>query len=232
MPTEQLADRAQVGVPADTGPQQYLPLRRRPPDLRSHSWTPARVREFLISRRARSPRSRRACRSAYRRVPGLRPKRRPCSPASASTTTPGGAGQPAASRECPRCPGARPALDDAERAHLFDLARGAGRLPPRRAPPPACAPGRAAVIDAMTEAPALVQNGRRDVLATNRLGYALYSEMDITRPAGEPRPVRLPRPALHPVLLRVGSRRRRHRRDAAHRSRPRPARPQPDRPRR
>ena len=31
----------------------------------------------------------------------------------------------------------------------------------------------------MTTAPALVQNGRGDVLSANRLGYALYSEMDL-----------------------------------------------------
>jgi hypothetical protein len=45
------------------------------------------------------------------------------------------------------------------------------------------------IIDAMTHAPALVQNGRGDVLAANRLGYALYSEMDLApeRPANHAR---------------------------------------------
>ena len=34
----------------------------------------------------------------------------------------------------------------------------------------------------MTDAPALVQNGRLNVLAANRLGLALYSEMDLAPP--------------------------------------------------
>jgi hypothetical protein len=35
------------------------------------------------------------------------------------------------------------------------------------------------ILDAMTDAPALVQNGRLDILAANRLGHALYSELYI-----------------------------------------------------
>ena len=35
------------------------------------------------------------------------------------------------------------------------------------------------ILDALTGAPAYVRNGRRDVLPTNRLGYALYSDMYI-----------------------------------------------------
>jgi hypothetical protein len=40
------------------------------------------------------------------------------------------------------------------------------------------------ILDAITDAPAYVRNGRRDILAANRLGYALYSEMyvDPARP--------------------------------------------------
>lgn len=40
------------------------------------------------------------------------------------------------------------------------------------------------ILDAITGTPAYVRNGRRDVLATNRLGYALYSDMyiDAIRP--------------------------------------------------
>jgi hypothetical protein len=41
------------------------------------------------------------------------------------------------------------------------------------------------ILDAMTGAPAYVRNGRGDILAANRLGYALYSEMF----AGPRRPV-------------------------------------------
>jgi hypothetical protein len=44
-------------------------------------------------------------------------------------------------------------------------------------------------LGAITDAPAFVRNGRRDILATNRLGYALNSEMYIgpVRPANHAR---------------------------------------------
>jgi transcriptional regulator with XRE-family HTH domain len=82
-------------------------------------------------------------------------------------------------------------LDDAERTHLFDLARAAGPMAKRRrrsAPKPI----RTSVqrlLDAITGAPALVQNGRLDILATNQLARGLYSEMfhDPTRPANHAR---------------------------------------------
>ena len=75
-------------------------------------------------------------------------------------------------------------LDEAERAHLFDLARAAGPLarPRRRSAKPGVRPGVQRILDAMTDAPAIVQNGRLDVLAANRLGLALYSEMDLAPP--------------------------------------------------
>jgi transcriptional regulator with XRE-family HTH domain len=70
-------------------------------------------------------------------------------------------------------------LDEAEHAHLFDLARAANTT--ATAPVPR-APGRQLVrpslqriLDAMTNAPAYVRNGRLDVLTANRLGYALFS---------------------------------------------------------
>ncbi|MCU1405426.1 MAG: transcriptional regulator [Glaciihabitans sp.] len=70
-------------------------------------------------------------------------------------------------------------LDDAERAHLFDLARaatvGPGRT--RRRNTHAVRPSVQRILDAMTGAPAFVRNGRLDVLATNTLGRALYSPM-------------------------------------------------------
>jgi len=45
------------------------------------------------------------------------------------------------------------------------------------------------MLDAMTAAPAFVRNRRLDILAANRLGYALYSELyvDPTRPANTAR---------------------------------------------
>lgn len=72
-------------------------------------------------------------------------------------------------------------LDDAERAHLLDLARAAnaGTLTRRRRRPSArgVRPGLQRILDAMTDAPADIRNARRDVLASNRLSRALYSEM-------------------------------------------------------
>jgi hypothetical protein len=66
-------------------------------------------------------------------------------------------------------------LDDAERTHLFDLARAAG--PQRRRPTPSVGvrPVTLRVIDAMTNVPAYVRNGRFDILAANQLGRALYA---------------------------------------------------------
>jgi transcriptional regulator with XRE-family HTH domain len=79
-------------------------------------------------------------------------------------------------------------LDEAERAHLFDLARAANTTPrsrPRRPAQQRVRPGVQRILDAMTGAPAFVRNGRLDVLAANRLYYALYSDMyaDRARPA-------------------------------------------------
>jgi transcriptional regulator with XRE-family HTH domain len=77
-------------------------------------------------------------------------------------------------------------LDEAERAHLFDLAR-AGNTTPRtrrRTAQHRIRPSVQRILDAITDAPAYVRNARRDILAANQLGYALYSEMyrDPARP--------------------------------------------------
>ncbi|MFJ8495245.1 helix-turn-helix transcriptional regulator [Streptomyces sp. NPDC094038] len=78
-------------------------------------------------------------------------------------------------------------LDDAERAHLNDLARTANttRRTPRRRTSQTIRPSLQHLLDAMTEAPAFIRNGRLDILATNRLGRALYDPVfaDPTRPA-------------------------------------------------
>jgi len=72
-------------------------------------------------------------------------------------------------------------LDDAERMHLFDLARAANATSSgatrRRSPAQRARPALQRVLDAMTGAPAWVRNGRADILATNRLGRALYSPL-------------------------------------------------------
>ena len=83
-------------------------------------------------------------------------------------------------------------LDEAERAHLFDLARAAQPTPSlrrRRKSKQRVRPSVQHVLDAMTGAPAFVRNGRLDILAANQLGYALYSEMFLgpVRPANSAR---------------------------------------------
>ncbi len=81
-------------------------------------------------------------------------------------------------------------LDDAERAHLFDLARALNptRTPRRRrAANQPVRPSVQHLLDALTGAPAFVHNARLDNLAVNQLGQALYCDM-LTRAAG-PGPV-------------------------------------------
>jgi transcriptional regulator with XRE-family HTH domain len=82
-------------------------------------------------------------------------------------------------------------LDEAERAHLFDLARAAQPAAPRRRrrTQQRVRPSVQWMIDAMTGAPALVQNGRLDILAANALGRALFSELyvDPVRPVNHAR---------------------------------------------
>src|SRR4051812_47972898 len=79
-------------------------------------------------------------------------------------------------------------LDDAERAHLFDLARAAhptGAPARRRSPKPRIRPEIRWTLDAITGAAAYVGNDRLDILAINQLGRALFSELYAasTRPA-------------------------------------------------
>jgi transcriptional regulator with XRE-family HTH domain len=68
-------------------------------------------------------------------------------------------------------------LDEAERSHLYDLARTAGPAPRNRRRPTKqhVRPGTQHLLDAMTDAPAFVRNGRLDILAANRLAETLYS---------------------------------------------------------
>ncbi len=71
-------------------------------------------------------------------------------------------------------------LDDTERQHLVDLVE-VTAAPHRRKPRPktrtVVARGTQAVLDALT-VPALVQNSRLDIVATNRLAAALYDLPD------------------------------------------------------
>ena len=80
-------------------------------------------------------------------------------------------------------------LDEAERAHLFDLARAASSTARTRRRPAQqrVRPGVQQLLDAMTDVPAFVQNGRLDLLATNTLGRALYADLydgDLGGPPG------------------------------------------------
>jgi transcriptional regulator with XRE-family HTH domain len=69
-------------------------------------------------------------------------------------------------------------LDDTERRHLFDLARATQTSTPRRRPRARqqIRPAVQQMLDAMTDVPAFVRNGRLDILGANRLGRALYSQ--------------------------------------------------------
>jgi transcriptional regulator with XRE-family HTH domain len=83
-------------------------------------------------------------------------------------------------------------LDEAERAHLFDLARAtavpAAPLAPRRPAAQQVRPSVRRILDSMT-APAYVRNARLDILAANQLGAALFAPVlnSPARPANNAR---------------------------------------------
>ena len=69
-------------------------------------------------------------------------------------------------------------LDEAERAHLFDLARAcapAAPRSPRRPSPQQVRPSVRRILDSMTTTPAYVRNARLDILAASQLGAALFA---------------------------------------------------------
>jgi transcriptional regulator with XRE-family HTH domain len=69
-------------------------------------------------------------------------------------------------------------LDEAERGHLFDLARAAGRVGPRRVRPikHRIRPVVQRILD-QVGAPATVRNARLDYVGANALGRALYAPL-------------------------------------------------------
>jgi transcriptional regulator with XRE-family HTH domain len=67
-------------------------------------------------------------------------------------------------------------LDDAERIHLFDLARPGAAARISRSPE-VIRPSLQRTLDAFTEGMALVRNRSWDYLASNRLGRAVYAEI-------------------------------------------------------
>jgi transcriptional regulator with XRE-family HTH domain len=154
------------------------------------------IREFLTSRRARITPERAGLPvygSGPRRVPGLRREEVALlAGVSVDYYTRLERGQAAGVSETVLEALARALqLDDAERAHLFDLARAgqsAARSRRRRASQHV-RPSVQRMLDAMTGAPAFVRNDRMDILAANRLGEALYSEhfSDPRRPVNSAR---------------------------------------------
>ncbi|HEY0641205.1 MAG TPA: helix-turn-helix transcriptional regulator [Pseudonocardiaceae bacterium] len=144
----------------------------------------ADVREFLTSRRARvTPEQVGLPAGANRRVHGLR--------RSEVATLAGVSVEYYTRLERGGISGASPEvldgiaralrLDDAERAHLFDLAHAASPVarPPRRRNPRTWTPHRSLqwVLDAVTAGPAFVRNGRMDLLAVNPLARAFYQDV-------------------------------------------------------
>jgi transcriptional regulator with XRE-family HTH domain len=141
------------------------------------------VREFLVSRRARvKPEDVGIPAGTGRRVPGLR-RSEVAFLASVSveyyTKLERGA-LSGASPEVLNTLARALRLDEAERAHLFDLAQADGpqaRRPRRR--PKTWAPhtGLQWALDAVTAGPAFVRNGRLDLLAWNALARAFYKDV-------------------------------------------------------
>jgi len=71
-------------------------------------------------------------------------------------------------------------LDEAERDHLYNLARAAspdGRSRRRPLQSGSVRPTLQFMLDSITGSPALIGNHHMDIVAANQLGYALYSEM-------------------------------------------------------
>ncbi|MFC9288047.1 helix-turn-helix transcriptional regulator [Streptomyces sp. NPDC057052] len=150
------------------------------------------VREFLTSRRAKiTPEQAGLPAGPRRRVPGLR---RSEVAALADVSV-----EYYAKLERGNLAGASPAvleavaralrLDDAERAHLLNLARAADGTealtrPRRRRTKDQWKPHRSLqwTLDAITAGPAFVRNGHMDVLAANQLARAFY--VDVYAPPG------------------------------------------------
>jgi transcriptional regulator with XRE-family HTH domain len=140
------------------------------------------IREYLISRRARITPEQAGLRTygGTRRVPGLRREEvAMLAGVSVDYYTRLERGSAAGVSESVLESLARALqLDDAERAHLFDLARATQTTPGRRRrpAPQRVRPSVQRILDAITAAPAFVRNGHMDILAANRLGHAFYAQ--------------------------------------------------------
>lgn len=81
-------------------------------------------------------------------------------------------------------------LDDAERDHLYALARESDAAPARRrTPAKALRPALQQILDSITDVPAWIRNANFDIVAANGLSHALYAAMfaDPHRPANTAR---------------------------------------------
>jgi transcriptional regulator with XRE-family HTH domain len=145
--------------------------------------TRSEIREFLTSRRARiTPDKVGLASYGPRRVPGLR---REEVAVLAGVSVPyytrlERGDMSGASESVLNALAGALELDDAERAHLFDLARAAHPTPTRprrRQTKQRVRPEVQWNLDAITGAAAFVSNDRLDILAANQLGLALYSEL-------------------------------------------------------
>jgi transcriptional regulator with XRE-family HTH domain len=166
------------------------------------------IREFLISRRAKiSPEQARIRNyGELRRVPGLR-REEVAQLAGVSTdyyTRLERGSIRGVSNSVLEAVASALQLDEAERAHLMDLARTANTPSRRRTRRPAqqrVRPGVLRLLDGMTGVAAMVQNGRGDVLAANLLGRALYDGVfNSAASLGADVPGRLPNQARYLFL--------------------------------
>jgi transcriptional regulator with XRE-family HTH domain len=141
------------------------------------------IRDFLTSRRARITPERAGLRSyGSRRVPGLR---REEVAVLAGVSVPyytrlERGDMSGVSQSVLEALARALELDDAERAHLFDLARAAQPTvarPRRRRAKQRVRPEVQWTLEAITGAAAFVGNQRLDILAANQLGRALFSEL-------------------------------------------------------
>jgi transcriptional regulator with XRE-family HTH domain len=152
------------------------------------------VREFLTSRRAKiSPQQAGLPETFHRRVPGLR--------RSEVAALAGMSVEYYAKLERGSLGGVSASvldaiartlqLDEAERAHLFNLARAAdgtsAAMRPRRRSREQWTVRSSLrwTLDSITTGPAIVGNNRSDLLATNHLGRALYADL-YNDPSGAP----------------------------------------------
>ena len=103
-------------------------------------------------------------------------------------------------------------LDEAETAYLQDLTRAANTTPKparrRPSPPQRIRPSVQRILDGMADVPAIVMNGRLDLLATSTLGAALYSPATLTGTAREPGPLPASSTRRPERSTRTGTRRR------------------------